>query len=92
MTENFVKGDETLCKEHDDVNFDFENHNEIQVLETLGLKYIDSAEVIGKMDIRGTLWEHFISNISDGPGRLFRKCSENGSGLFSGPNFRAENS
>ena len=33
-----------------------------------------------------------ISDISDGPGRLFGKLSENGSGIFSGPNFHAENS
>ena len=33
-----------------------------------------------------------ILDISDGSGELFRKCSENGSGIFSGPNFCAEES
>ena len=33
-----------------------------------------------------------ISDISDRSGRLFGKCSENGSGIFLGPNFRAEES
>ena len=48
LTKNFVKGDENLCKEHEEISLDFKN--EIQVLETLGLKHIDSAEAIGKMD------------------------------------------
>ena len=42
----------------------------------------------------GRFWVDFgsISDISDGPGRLFGKWSENGSDIFSGPNFRAEES
>ena len=33
-----------------------------------------------------------ILDISDGSEELFRKCSKNGSGIFSGPNFCAEES